>query len=59
MSTGPIKRPSLIRPVYRGHRGKTTVPVVGGPQPRHLPAIAAAFGIGVDELIDTAKRIAA
>ena len=55
MKTGPIRRTSLIRPIYRGHRGKHH-PTPARLRTADLPAIAAAFGISVTDLIDTARR---
>ena len=56
MRTSPIRRKSLIRPIYRGHRGKHHPTPVKRLRASDLPLIAAAFGITVTDLIDTARR---
>jgi hypothetical protein len=56
VTAGPIKRPTRIRPVYRGHRGKRLQR--NRIRTTDLSAIAGALGITVHELVATARRVA-
>ena len=56
MTTNPIRRPTLVRPVYRGHKGKRLER--NRISTSDLPAIAAALGISVEALCATARRVA-
>ena len=55
MRTSPIRRPSQVRPIYPGHRGRKHA-LADRIRLADLPLIAAAFGITVEELCATAKR---
>lgn len=50
----PLRRPNMVRPLYRGTGGRTYR--YSKIRPSDLPTIAAALGIDVRALIDTAKR---
>lgn len=51
----PLRRRNAVRSIYRGTGGRT--PCYGRVRASDLPTIAAALGITVTALLDTAKRL--